>query len=69
MITEFGVSGLEQNTTEEQKAEALTIVFEEGRKYGIKTFIVSDLRNANIKGTALEQTVKENFLWLEQSEN
>ena len=68
MITEFGISGLEQNATEERKAEALAIVFEEGRKYGINTYIVSDLRSANIKGTALEQTVKENFLWLEQNE-
>ena len=67
MITEFGVSGLAQNTTGEKKAEALTTVFEEGRKYGIKTYIVSDLSSANIKGTALEQTVKENFLWLEQN--
>ncbi len=69
MITEFGVSGLGQNTTEEKKAEALTTVFEEGRKYGIRTYIVSDLRSANIKGTALEQTVKKYFLRLEQSES
>jgi len=43
-------------------------VFEEGRKYGIKTYIVSDLPSAKIKGTALEQTVKEYFLLLEQNE-
>ena len=68
MITEFGVSGLGQDIPEEKKAEALTTVFEEGRKYGIKTYIVSDLRSANIKGTALEQTVKNYFLLLEQNE-
>jgi len=71
MITEFGVSGLERITPEEKQAEALAIVFEEGRKNGIKTYIVSDLPEeyrTKIKGTALEQTVKENFLWLEQNE-
>jgi len=69
MITEFGVSGLEQNTTEEKQAEALAIVFEEGIRNGITAYIVSDLSRANIKGTALEQTVREYFLLLEQNEN
>jgi hypothetical protein len=70
MVTEFGVSGLEQNTAEEKQAEALAIVFEEGIKNGIRTYIVSDLPEeyrTKIKGTALEPTVKEYFLRLEQT--
>jgi hypothetical protein len=68
MVTEFGVSGLEQNATEEEQAEALAIVFEEGIKNGIKTYIVSDLPEEDrtkIKGTALEPMVKKYFLRLE----
>jgi len=60
---------LGQDIPEEKKAEALTAVFEEGGKYGIKTYIVSDLPGTNIKGTALEKAVKESFLWLEKNES
>lgn len=72
MITEFGIWGQGHNIPEEKKAEALAIVFEEGKKYGIKTFIVFDSplgSYTQIKGTVLEQEVKERFLWLEQNEN
>jgi hypothetical protein len=72
MITEFGIWGQGQNIPEEKKAEAVAIVFEEGKKNGIKTFIVFDSPAGGytqIKGTALEQEVKEHFLRLEQNEN
>lgn len=72
MITEFGIWGSGQNIPEEKKAEALAIVFEEGRRNGIKTFIVFDSplgAYTQIKGTVLEQEVKEHFLWLEQNES
>jgi len=72
MITEFGIWGSGQNIPEEKKAEALAIVFEEGRKNGIKTFIVFDSPSGaytQIKGTVLEQEVKKYFLWLEQNES
>ena len=72
MITEFGIWGPGQNIPEEKKAEAVAIVFEEGKKNGIKTFIVFDSPSGGytqIKGTVLEQKVKENFLWLEQNES
>jgi len=72
MITEFGIWGSGQNIPEEKKAEALAIVFEEGRQNGIKTFIVFDSplgAYTQIKRTVLEQEVKEHFLWLEQNES
>lgn len=72
MITEFGIWGQGHNIPEEKKAEALAIVFEEGRKNGIKTFIVFDSplgAYTQIKGTVLEQEVKKYFLWLEQNES
>jgi len=50
---------------EEKKAEALAIAFEEGKKNGIKTFIVFDSPAGGftqVKGTVLEQKVKEYFL-------
>jgi len=72
MITEFGIWGPGENIPEKQKAEALAVVFEEGRENGIKTFIVFDSPSGNyiqVKGTVLEQKVKECFLWLEQNES
>ncbi len=72
VITEFGIWGPGQDIPEEKKAEALAVVFEEGRKNGIKTFIVFDSppgEYTQIKGTVLEPKVKEYFLWLEQNES
>ncbi len=70
MITEFGIWGQGQSIPEEKKAEAVAIIFEEGKKNGIKTYIVFDSpagAYTQVKGTALEQKVKEYFLWLEQN--
>lgn len=73
MITEFGIWGPGQNIPEEKKAESLAIVFEEGMKIGIKTYIVFDSPAGDytqVKGTVLEPKVRECFLWLEnESEN
>lgn len=71
MITEFGIWGPGQNIPEEKKAEALAVVFEEGMKSGIKTYIVFDSPGGvytQVKGTVLEPEVREWFLHLEQNE-
>jgi hypothetical protein len=72
MITEFGIWGAGQDIPEDKKAEAVAIVFEEGKKNGIKTYLVFDSpagAYTQVKGSVLEAKVKEYFTLLEQEAN
>ncbi|MBI2445091.1 hypothetical protein HYV43_01750 [Candidatus Micrarchaeota archaeon] len=64
MVTEFGIWGAGANRTAEQQAASVAIVFDEGRKAGVKAFVVFDSpagHYVQIKDSAIEPVVRENF--------
>jgi len=64
MITEFGIWGPGKDLPPEVQAEAISVIFEEGQRTGIRGYIVFDSPSGEylrVKGSSIEEVVKRFF--------